>query len=430
VLVVAWAEAHSALSECIETLDTPIALMTPDLDGALAARVVPAPGPTGREAEVVLLYTSGTTGAPKGCMLSNEYVLQLGRQYVSLGGLCRLEIGKERIITPLPLSHMNALCCTPFAMILTGGCLVQLDRFHASSWWQTVRDSGATCLHYLGVMPAILLNAPERAEDDLSGLVKFGFGAGVDPRHQERFEARFGFPLVEAWSMTETGAGGWISMHREPRILGQRCVGRPLPHMEIRLVDEAGGEVPLGVPGELLVRTRGVLPRRHFFSGYLGDVAATESAWEGGWFHTGDVVRRDADGTYFFVDRRKNVIRRSGENIAAVEVEWSLYQHDAVATCAVMAAADEMRGDEVMALIVVAPGWPAARATADAIAAHVSLQLAYYKAPGWLAFVEALPMTASQKIQRGEAKALAAQLMASGKVFDLREAKRRRPGRS
>jgi acyl-CoA synthetase (AMP-forming)/AMP-acid ligase II len=427
VMIVAWPEHHAALRSCIAGFDTPPVLFGPDLRGQMPARVKPERLGIGPDTEVALLYTSGTTGAPKGCRLSNDYVLELGRQYVGLGHLCAFEIGRERMLTPLPLTHMNALCCTPFAMMLTGGCLIQLDRFHASSWWQTVRDSGATCLHYLGVMPAILLNAPERPEDSLAGQVKFGFGAGVDPRHQQRFERRFGFPLIEAWSMTETGAGGWISMHREPRILGARCIGRPLPHMEIRLVDEAGAEVPDGEAGELLVRTHGQRPRRYFFSGYFGDEAATEAAWAGGWFHTGDVVRCDAEGNYFFVDRRKNVIRRSGENIAAVEVEGSLYQHAAVATCAVMATPDELRGDEVLALVVLAPGWPATRETAGAVAAHVAAQLAYYKAPGWIGFVDALPMTASQKIQRAEAKALAARMIEAGEVFDLRDAKRKRP---
>jgi acyl-CoA synthetase (AMP-forming)/AMP-acid ligase II len=425
VVVVAWDHYHAELQEISQ-----VPVIGPQLDALPLVRSKPEPVAINEKTEVALLYTSGTTGKPKGCMLSNDYVLEVGRQYVGLGNLCDLQPGKERIITPLPLSHMNALCCTPFAMLFTGGCLIQLDRFHASSWWQTVRESGATCLHYLGVMPAILLNVPEQPGDSLAGQVKFGFGAGVDPRHQERFEQRFGFPLIEAWAMTETGAGGWISMHAEPRKLGVRCIGKPLPHMEIRLVDEQDQDVPEGEPGELLVRTRGADPRRFLFSGYFADPAATDAAWAGGWFHTGDVVRRDGQGYYYFVDRRKNVIRRSGENIAAVEVEWSLYQHPAVKVCVALPAPDELRGDEVMALIVLSEGWAADQQTAEALFAHVYDQLVYFKAPGYIAFVDALPMTASQKIQRAEAKAAGMSLLDSAKVIDLRDRKRRTVGKA
>lgn len=424
VLVVAFAEHHADLRAALDQLGSAVQLVTPALAGATPLTATYPPAVIDPALEAALLYTSGTTGKPKGCMLSNLYFLEVGRQYVAMGALARLEPGIERIITPLPLSHMNALCCTPMAMILTGGCLIQLDRFHASTWWETVRESGATCLHYLGVMPAILLNHAASPEDNLAGQVKFGFGAGVDPRHQQIFEERFGFPLIEAWAMTETGAGGWISMHDDPRLLGQRCIGRPLDHMEVRLVDEADADVAEGEPGELLVRTCGDDPRRYFFSGYFGDPAATEEAWRGGWFHTGDVVRRDTHGNYFFVDRRKNVIRRSGENIAAVEVEWSLFQHPAVDVCAVVPVDDDIRGEEVMALVIAAPGTDADATTALDIARHCASQLVYFKAPGYVAFVPSLPMTVSQKIQRAEVKQMARALLAEGKAIDLRDHKR------
>ena len=426
VLIVALAEHRADLEALGSLLDRTVPVTSPGLEPVtLATDASAGSGIARQHTEAALLYTSGTTGKPKGCMISNDYFLELGRQYAGMGGLCALEEGRERIITPLPLSHMNALCCTPMAMMMTGGCLIQLDRFSSGNWWQTVRDSKATCLHYLGVMPAMLLNAPPEPSDDFSGQIKFGFGAGVDKRHQQTFEQRFGFPLVEAWAMTETGAGGWISMHKPPRILGERCIGRPLSHTDVRLIDEAGADVATGEPGELLVRTRGDNPRRYFFSGYYKDEAATSAAWEGGWFHTGDVVRRNEAGDYFFVDRRKNVIRRSGENIAAVEVEWSLFQHPAVAACAVTPVPDELRGDEVMAFIVTADGWARDRATAESIFQHVFEQLVYFKAPGYLCYIDSLPMTASQKIMRGEVKALALAELEAGRCIDLRDRKRR-----
>src|SRR5690606_15875928 len=161
------------------------------------------------------------------------------------------------------------------------------------------------------------------------------------------FEQRFGFPLIEAWAMTETGSGAIAAANREPRHVGTRCFGRLDASMEHRIVDENGCNVLPGVAGEFLVRRRGEQPRRYFFSGYYKDHDATEHAWADGWFHTGDIVRADADGNLFFVDRRKNIVRRSGENIAAVEVEGALLRHPAVRGCAVTPVPDDIRGEEV-----------------------------------------------------------------------------------
>jgi acyl-coenzyme A synthetase/AMP-(fatty) acid ligase len=288
-----------------------------------------------------------------------------------------------------------------------------------------VRESGATVVHYLGVMPAILLGMPEFADDDLSGQVRFGFGAGVNPRHHALFEHRFGFPLVEAWAMTETGAGGCIIANHEPRHVGSACFGSPLPAVEYRLVDESGADVAAGEPGELLVRAAGPDPRAGFFAGYLKNDEATRDAWAGGWLHTGDVVRAGADGSLHFVDRRKNVIRRSGENIAALEVEAALAGDPCAAELVVTAVEDEIRGEEVMACVVARPGVAAGADAARAIQQRALEALVYFKAPGYVVFVEAIPRTASQKPQRGEIKRLAAAWRALPSCFDLREHKRR-----
>ena len=395
-----------------------------------AARCAPprAHEPVGVATECALLYTSGTTGRPKGCMLSNDYFLRAGRWYAALDGLGAVRRDAERVITPLPLSHMNAMAFSTMLVLTAGGCLVQLDRFHPGSWWQSVRDSRATIAHYLGVMPAMLLAAPADAAD-ARHAVRFGFGAGVDRRHHAAFEARFGFPLLEAWAMTETGSGACVIASREPRHVGTSCFGRPDAALELRLIDEAGADVADGSPGELLVRAAGTDPKRGFFSGYLKDDEATAQAWAGGWFHTGDVVRRDADSNLYFVDRRKNVIRRSGENISAVEVESVLAQHPAVRACAVAATPDAVRGDEVLACVVAhaAPAPHEREALAAGLVAHALGQLAYHKAPGFVAFVDALPLTASQKIQRGQLRELARALPGQPCCVDTRALKKRPP---
>jgi acyl-CoA synthetase (AMP-forming)/AMP-acid ligase II len=320
--------------------------------------------------------------------------------------------------------HTNALVFSHMAMIETGGCVVQLDRFHPATWWDAVRDSRATLAHYLGVMPEMLLARPPDPRDRAHGL-RFGFGAGVDPARHGPFEARFGFPLVEGWAMTETGAAACVMAAHEPRHAGTRCIGRPPAHMEYRIVDEGGRAVPAGTPGDFLVRRAGPDPRRYFFSGYIGDPEATEAAWRGGWFHTGDVVRAGDDGALFFVERRKNIIRRSGENIAAAEVESALLGHPAVAACAVAPVADDVRGEEVAACVVAMPGAATGPELARDIVRHCLAALSYYKAPGWIAFVPALPVTSTQKLQRGALHELLRQELASGRAADLRALKRR-----
>jgi acyl-CoA synthetase (AMP-forming)/AMP-acid ligase II len=376
--------------------------------------------------ECALLYTSGTTGRPKGCILSNDYFLAAGRWYAGLDGVCEVRPGAERVCTPLPLNHVNAMAFSTMVVLVAGGCLVQLDRFHPQTWLESVRASRATIVHYLGVMPALLLGAPP-THAEREHAVRWAFGAGVDRRNHAPFEARFGFPLVEAWAMTETGAAACIMANHEPRRVGTSCFGKPQPFVDVRLVDDEQRDVPDGMPGELLVRSAGSDPRRHFFSGYLKDEKATDDAWAGGWFHTGDVVRRGDRGVLHFVDRRKNVIRRSGENISAAEVESVLNQHPLVQASAVAAAPDALRGDEVLACIVTKdPVGPDARATvARSLVEHALARLAYYKAPGWVAFVDALPLTLSQKIQRGELRALAQALPGQSHCIDTRAMKRR-----
>jgi len=382
--------------------------------------------PVDEGSEAALLYTSGTTGLPKGCVLSNTYFLNCGDWYRTVGGHCALADDGDRMLTPLPLFHMNAMACSVMAMVSTGGCLTLLDRFHPRSWWQSVAASRATIVHYLGVMPTMLMAAQPCASDKAHS-VRFGFGAGVDRTLHAPFEERFGFPLIEAWAMTETGNGAVVAASHEPRHVGTNCFGKPAPGVEYTIAaegDAAGGDGE----GELLVRRAGPDPRYGFFDRYLKDEAATEEAWRDGWFHTGDIVRLNPDGTLVFVDRRKNVIRRSGENIAALEVEAVLMRHDLVRAAAVCATPDAIRGDEVFACIVPVSQTSdreAENELAHAIVHYCLDKLAYYKAPGYISFVEDLPLTATNKVQRGEMKALVAELVSKGRHIDTRALKKR-----
>ena len=375
-----------------------------------------------------VLYTSGTTGRPKGCLLSHRYELAAGRWYASRGGLVSFGEGCERIYNPLPLFHVNALVFSFWCAVLKGNCQVQTDRFQPGRWFVEVAESGATVVHYLGVVVPMLLNQPphplERAH-----RVRFAIGAGVDPQRHAEFEARFGYPLIEIWGMTE-----WVRAIFDadaPRRVGTRAIGRAMPGFEVRVADDAGRDVPDGTPGEMLVRDSAATPRRDCFSGYLHDPAATEEAWRGGWFHTGDIVSRDPDGTLHFLERRKNIIRRSGENIAAAEVEAVLQAHPAVVQAAVLAVPDEVREEEVLACVVLAPGVAAASvpddATVRALFDHCNEALAYYKAPGWLWFTDAIPTTGTQKVQKHQIFPKGADPRATPGMIDLRARKKRGP---
>ena len=379
-------------------------------------------GEVGPLTESSLLYTSGTTGRPKGCMLSNQYELMSGAWYASLGGLSAIRFGKERVFNPLPLYHINSGTVSTLGMMLTGGCQIQPDRFHPKTWWKNVKETGATVIHYLGVVAPMLLNQPFSPLEK-NHSVRFGFGAGVEPGLHEIFETRFGFPLVEVWGMTEMVRV--LAANSEPRKRGTRAIGRPKPGLDAEVHDKAGSRLPVGKTGELVVRYSADNPRLGAFLGYLKDELATKKAWRGGWFHTGDNVYQAEDGMLHFVDRMKNIIRRSGENIAAAEVEGVLQECNEVSQVAVIAIPDAIREEEVLACVVPIESIEPNEELAHKLFAHCNEKLAYYKPPGWIKFFKELPKTGSQKIQKHLIFNEALDPQETTDMVDLRHLKRR-----
>lgn len=357
-----------------------------------------------------ILYTSGTTGRPKGCVLSHRYELASGSWYAHQGGLVSIRPGEERLYNPLPLFHVNASILSFYCMLLTGNCQIQPERFQVSRWWQEISENDVTIAHYLGVIIPLLLKQPE-SDLDRQHTVRIGYGAGVEPELHHQFEARFGFPLVEIWGMTEMVRT--LTDNMPPRKVGTRAIGRAVPGLDVQVVDEQDQPVPDGIPGEMVIRYSRETPRKDFFSGYLDDPEATEEVWRNGWFHTGDIVVRESDGMLHFVDRDKNIIRRAGENIAAAEVEACLLSHPMVRQVAVMAVPDEIREAEVLACVELKDTSTAGVAQninalsvgqrqeiGQSLFDHCFAALAYYKAPAWIILLNEIPTTGTQKIQK------------------------------
>lgn len=422
-LIVSLGARESRIADAIsEAAHRPLTAIAEDFVTTLpTSRRKPLAGKPEPDTPSSILYTSGTTGRPKGCVLSHAYEIAAGARYASLGGIASLRPRAERIYNPLPLYHVNSGVMSLIGAILTGNCQIQPDRFHPQRWWSEIVETRATIVHYLGVVAAMLHAQPpgplERRHN-----VRLGIGAGIEPQIHRAVEERFDFPFVEIWGMTEMVR--LLSDCIEPRQVGTRAFGRAIPGIDVRVVDESDRDVPDDTPGEMVFRHSAETPRRHCFSGYLKDDAATEQAWRGGWFHTGDVVWRGADGMLHFVDRKKNIIRRSGENIAAAEVEAILLTHPHIRQAAVMAVPDEIREEEVLACIVLHEPQTPAEAAASIVQFCLE-RLAYYKAPGWVHVVDALPTTGTQKIQKHTIYPAGTDPRKAPGVIDLRHLKRR-----
>jgi len=375
------------------------------------------------KSEASLLYTSGTTGRPKGCILSHEYELMCGDSYRSVGPPVALKINNERIFNPLPSFHINAGILTFFACVLTGNCLIQPHRFSSTSWWKDIEETQATIFHYLGVIIAVLLK-DEKEPVIKSTSLRLGLGAGVEPALHETFERKYKIPLIEVWGMTEMCR--MLTANDEPRLIHTRAMGRPRHDLEIKIVDEADKEVATGSEGEMLVRYSEENPRKGAFSGYLGKNNETEKAWRGGWFHTGDTVIMDSSSMIYFVDRKKNIIRRAGENISAAEIENCILENSLVSEIACIAAPDDIREEEVLACVVLKDKKLETYDTAKALFTHVYEKLAYFKAPGWILFVDGLPVTGTQKVLKHKIFLENENPLKRSDIIDFRKLKRRK----
>jgi crotonobetaine/carnitine-CoA ligase len=332
-------------------------------------------------------YTSGTTGRPKGCMLSHGYWLRIAEKLVDVFPRLRED---DVMLTAQPFYYMDPQWNVAGAL-LAGAHLVILDRFHPSTFWSTARRHRVTFFYCLGMMPTALLKMPPDSEDR-SSRVRAITCSAIPPGLHEQLEERWGVPWYEVFGMTETGGDLMVTDEDHDRLLGTGCIGRPYGDRDIRVVGDDDRPLERGRIGEMVLRGRGLM------DGYFRNPEATAEAFRNGWFHTGDLVRMDEEGLVYYVGRSKEVIRRSGENISATEVEEAIRAHPAVALAACVAVPDELRGEEIKAYVVLQSGESAERVTPQLLADFCAGRLAYFKVPRYWTYRRELPLTPSERV--------------------------------
>ncbi len=340
-------------------------------------------------------YTSGTTGHPKGAMLSHRAIVM----NVALTAVMHVRTAADVVVSALPCAHVYGNVVMNGALAY-GSTLVLHKAFNEQAVLESIQRHKATMLEGVPTMYMYLLNYPELGRYDLSSLTRCTVGGQTMPvAKMQQVEAAFGCPLVELWGMTELGGLGTTHTAYGPHTLGS--IGVPLPHVEARIarVGDAGTTQPTGEVGELMVRGPIVM------KGYYGREEATRETIEpDGWLHTGDLAYRDPDGNIFIVDRAKDMIITGGYNIYPAELERVIAQHPSVAMVAVGGLPDEMRGELAVAYIVAAQG---RTVDAEEIIAFCRQQLAAYKVPRAVKVVSDLPKTSTGKIMRRELKNMA-----------------------
>ncbi len=354
-----------------------------DLPSDPVPEALPAPRPSD-PAEV--MYTSGTTGPPKGAQIPHRKPLLTAAE---IGRRSRLAPGSV-LFTALPLFHCNAQEMTTLTALLNDLTASFDDRFHASTFWETAAGFHATHVSLLISMINVLYKQPERPTDR-THPVRTALTAGTTRAIWPEFERRFGVTVVELYGMTECGCTTLMNPPEEIRL---GSVGTPLAFVEAEVVDDDDRPVGVGVQGELVVRPR--VPDA-MFSGYLNKPEKTVEAWRNLWFHTGDYVVRDAEGYYYFVDRKKDIIRRRGENLAPHDVETALNRHPAVFESVVVGVPSPLGEEDVKAFVQLRPG---ASASAQELFEFCARELPFFMVPRFLEFLDEIPKTANQKAQR------------------------------
>jgi long-chain acyl-CoA synthetase len=372
--------AHAAGAEC--------ALVEPGSFEALLgdAEAIAETVPRDDGDDAVIVYTSGTTGTPKGAELTHHNLLDAARVAVELvdSGPASIALGA------LPLFHVFGMTSSLNAMMRAGGTLTLLPRFAPGKALEIIQRDRVGILLGVPTMYTAMLHHPERDAYDASTLELCVSGGAAMPVEVLRgFEAAFGCKVLEGYGLTETC--GMATFNRPDRERKPGSIGLPVDGVQMRLVDEQDAEVPRGEVGEIVLRSP------HVMKGYFRREEATAEVMRGGWFHTGDMAYVDEEGYYFIVDRKKDMIIRGGYNVYPREIEEVLYEHPAVLEAAVIGTPHEALGEEVAAVVTLK-----ADASAEELRDYVKERVAAYKYPRKVWLVDELPKGPTGKILKRE----------------------------
>jgi crotonobetaine/carnitine-CoA ligase len=331
-----------------------------------------------------VIYTSGTTGPSKGVPLTNAHGVH---KAFEVNRVCQMS-SDDVIYSPLPLFHSMALLRGVLAAVVSGGECVLRDRFSASEYWDDVRRHGATIGHCVFTIPQILKKAPPSADDRDHPLRCLYQG-----RYDAEFEERFGVRLIEGYGLTEAGVATYVRADEPPR---PGSCGRVADEWEVQLVDEHDLPVAVGEVGEIVLRPR--LPWL-VTPGYLNKPEATAAAFRNLWFHTGDLATVDADGYYYFKDRKKDSMRRRGENVSSWELEQVIRELPAVDEAAATPYPSPLGEDEIRVFVTLLPE---ETLSPEQVVAHCERRLPGFMVPRYVEILDALPRTPTGRIQKYE----------------------------
>ena len=342
----------------------------------------------GSEDPVEILFTSGTTSRPKGVVLTHANCLWSGERVAAA-----MTLGDDaRCLTSLPTFHVNAQSVTVLSALTAAGTCILLQEFSAGRFWGQMRAHRATQTSLVAMQLRTLLAQPPAPTDSDHSLQRVFYAINVTDDEKKRFEERFAVELINGYGLSEA-----MTLVTMAPVFGDRrwpSIGLPLYDRTVRIVDADGAVLPAGEIGEIAVRG---VPGRTLFTEYYKDPGATATALVDGWLHTGDNGWLDTDGYVFFLDRKKDVIKRAGENISASEVERVLVEHPAIAEVAIIGVPDPIRDEAVKAFVVLRAG---ESASAEDISAFCATRLAGFKVPTVYEFRESLPKTSVGKIEK------------------------------
>lgn len=352
--------------------------------------------------DAIIIYTSGTTGKPKGCLLTHNNLIANARQITEWLGFNK----NDRLLTVMPLFHMNAVSVTTMTALYAGASTVVSPKFSASRFWEIIEKYNITSFGSVATMLSMLLqksgqrsvvsgqkeNPHSAIRIPQSKSLRFAMcgSAPVPAEILKRFEQTFDCLVIEGFGLSESTCRSTFNPPDENRRPGS-C-GKPIGN-EMKIFDDSDNEVPDGELGEIVLRGENI------FKGYYKNPEATAKAFANGWFHTGDIGYRDADGFFYIADRKSDMIIRGGENIYPREIDELLYTHPAVASAAVIGVPDDLYGEEVAAFVVVKDGSPT---TADELIEFCRTHLADFKCPKSVHFVDDIPKGPTGKLLKRE----------------------------